>query len=113
MSHELDPNGIDPHNGGAKLDKGKVKAALVMKDFARALWKVCEVGTFGANKYSASGWVQVPDGFNRYDDALMRHKLKEWMGEEIDDDSEIEHLAHAAWNALATLEFKLREKESE
>lgn len=106
---EKDPNGIDPHNGGAKLDAGKNRLGLVLGDFANALYAVGEVGTFGANKYSASGWLKVPDATNRYRDAYLRHILKEMMGEQIDQDSGLLHSAHAAWNALALLEFKLRE----
>ena len=107
---ETDPNGLDPHASGAKLDAGKVKAALVMGAFSRALLEVCKVGTFGANKYSDNGWLQVPDGQARYDDAQMRHWLESHIGEDVDPDSDLDHLAHEAWNALARLELKLREQ---
>lgn len=105
---EMDPHGIDQHQPGAKLDQGKIKAALVLGDFANALWAVCEIGTFGANKYTAHGWLSVPEGQERYDDAKMRHWLKDKMGENLDPDSNLNHLAHEAWNALARLELKIR-----
>jgi hypothetical protein len=105
---ESDPNGIDPHGPGAKLDAGKLKAALVMGDFARALTEVIRVGTFGANKYSAHGWLSVPSGVDRYTDAMQRHFLTESKGEIMDPDSNIMHAAHLAWNALARLELMLR-----
>ena len=107
---ESDPLGKDQHEGGAKLDAGKPRVALVMRDFAHALWEVARVGTYGAEKYCASGWMDVPDGINRYDDAMMRHKLKDWMGEKMDTDLPVEHLAQVAWNALATLERRIREE---
>jgi hypothetical protein len=111
---ETDPLGKDQHEGGAKLDAGKPRVALVMKDFAHALWEVARVGTYGAEKYCDSGWVEVPDGINRYDDAMMRHKLKDWMGEKMDTELPVEHLAQVAWNALAILERRIREeKDSE
>lgn len=105
---ELDPNGIDQHAPGAKLDAGKVKAG-VLEDFSLALWEVARVGTFGADKYTRGGWQEVPNGQERYKDAKWRHLLKK-RHEENDPDSAIEHLAHEAWNVLAELELKLREK---
>lgn len=107
---EIDPTGRDPHQSGAKLDHGKVRPSLIFQGFARALWAVAEIGTFGANKYTDNGWVDVPDGQQRYTDAQLRHFLKNAMGEEVDSDSELDHLAHEAWNALARLELKLRSK---
>lgn len=105
---EHDPTGADPHTPGAKLDAGKPLAGLVLGDFARALQQVVAVGTFGANKYTASGWVQVPGGQRRYTDAMMRHWLAEMVGEACDPQSELLHAAHLAWNALARLELMLR-----
>lgn len=108
---EKDPHGKDPHASGAKLDAGKNRPGLVLGGFARALWAVSEIGTFGANKYTENGWVEVPNGMARYDDAKMRHWLKEQMGQELDPDSEKTHLAHEAWNALARLDLHIRAQE--
>ena len=104
---EIDPNGVDQHAPGAKLDSGKILAG-VLGDFSRALMAVAEVGTFGAKKYTRGGWQQVKNGFVRYTDALWRHLLKENI-EPVDKDSGLPHEAHLAWNALARLELKLRE----
>lgn len=108
---ERDPSGKDPHESGAKLDDGKLLPDLVLGDFARALTAVVEVGTFGARKYSRSGWINVPDGINRYAEAKQRHWLKEKTGEAYDPDSGLLHAAHEAWNALARLDLMLRERE--
>lgn len=108
---EKDPNGIDQHAPGAKLDDGKVLADDVLRMFARALWAVCEVGTFGARKYTLGGWQHVDDGKRRYSNARTRHVLKEWMGEANDPDSKLQHAAHDAWNSLARLELMLREQQ--
>lgn len=110
---ETDPNGIDAHAPGAKLDAGKLKAALVMGDFARALTEVIRVGTFGANKYSPHGWLSVDDAVERYTDAMQRHYLKEITEGPLDDDSGITHAGHLAWNALARLELMLRDAAKE
>lgn len=112
MAHiETDPTGKQPHEAGAKLDAGKPLAALVLGDFARALLAVSEVGTFGARKYTASGWIEVPNGIPRYDDAMIRHWLREHAGETHDKESGALHATCTAWNALARLELILREEE--
>lgn len=103
---EYDPNGIDQHVAGAKLDNGKIQAS-VLKDFSLALAAVAEVGTFGANKYTRGGWQSVPNGIERYEDAFWRHLLKE-RHEPIDADSGMPHEWHLVWNALAHLEMVLR-----
>lgn len=108
---EHDPNGIPVNAAGAKLDAGKNRLGLVLGGFARALQEVGKVGTFGANKYTDNGWVEVPDGKRRYTDAMLRHILKEAAGEEVDVDSGLLHAAHAAWNALARLDLMLRQGE--
>ncbi len=109
MSEEKDPNGLHPHERGAKLDAGKPKPSLVFFGFPRALAAVIEVATAGAEKYTDGGWARVPCGQTRYTDALLRHLEKEALGEERDQDSGSLHAAHLAWNALARLELMLRE----
>jgi hypothetical protein len=107
MFGEIDPTGRAAHDAGAKLDKGKPRAGLVLLGFARALKAVTEVGTFGAAKYSDNGWKQVPAGIDRYTDAMLRHLLAEGAGDVLDEDSGLLHAAHSAWNALARLELML------
>lgn len=109
---EKDPNGIDQHAPGAKVDAGKVRPSLILGQMARAITAVAEIGTFGAAKYTDGGWLQVPNGQQRYEDAKLRHLLKRLGGETHDPDSHKLHLAHEAWNALATLELYLREQEA-
>lgn len=108
-SGEKDPNGIDAHAPGAKLDAGKLRPALVLGGFANALIAVTKVGTDGANKYTDNGWKEVANGFARYSDAEARHRLKRESGETTDPDSGSLHLAHEAWNALAKLELYLKD----
>jgi hypothetical protein len=103
-----DPKGLDAHEPGAKLDAGKVRAGLMLRDFSRALKGVARVTTYGAEKYSPSGWLSVPDAENRYRDALARHLLSE-SSEPCDPESGIDHLLHAAWNILALCELRLRD----
>lgn len=104
---ESDPNGICQHDPGAKLDHGKLLAGIIQQ-WPRALTAVLEVATFGANKYTRGGWQHVPNGVERYTDAMFRHLLKEPI-ENLDTDSGLAHDAHVAWNALSRLELRLRE----
>lgn len=110
---EKDPNGKGAHDPGAKLDQGKNRLGLVMNGFSRALQAVGEVGTYGANKYTDNGWMQVPSGVDRYTDAMYRHLMKEAAGEMSDKDTGLLHAAHAAWNALARLDLMLRDRGDE
>ena len=108
---ERDPNGTDANAPGAKLDAGKNRLGLVVGGFSRAIKAVGDVGTFGAGKYTPNGWMSVPNGVERYTDAMYRHLLDEAAGELTDPQTGIAHAAHAAWNALARLDLMLREQE--
>ena len=109
---EADPHGINQHDPGAKLDLGKLRVGLMFKGFARALLSVAEVVSYGAAKYTPLGFLEVPDAVNRYDDAKARHLLEGYISE-TDPESELLHMQHEAWNALAKLEIYLREKKHE
>ena len=104
--NEEDPNGKEANEEGAKLDSGKPDCDLLLM-FGKALWEVAQVGTFGKEKYTRGGWQSVPDGETRYRSALLRH-LFQGAYEDNDIDSGLLHAAHAAWNALAVLELRLR-----
>jgi hypothetical protein len=106
---EVDPNGTDAHSLGSKLDAGKPDCSLLGM-FGRALLQVSRVGTFGADKYSRGGWQHVPDGFNRYTAAMLRHYLAENTSK-VDSELPVLHAAQVAWNALARLEFMVKEYE--
>jgi hypothetical protein len=106
-----DPSAVG--TGGVKYDGNKPSVWRGAVDyFPRALEQVAAISTFGARKYAWKGWEKVSDGFSRYSDALLRHIIAESRGELVDKDSELLHAAHAAWNALARLELKLRELEN-
>lgn len=107
-----DPSKIG--TGAIKYDAGKPCMWRGLIDyFPRACLAVGNISTFGAKKYAWAGWEKVDDGINRYSDAMVRHMMKEAMGEEVDPDSNMMHAAHTAWGALARLELILREKEAE
>ena len=119
--NEVDPNGINQHAAGAKLDSGKIDMSLLCL-WPRALKEICRVGTMGASKYSRGGFLSVANGYLRYTAALLRHLFKESFST-MDDDpyydtpsgapykGRIRHDAQVAWNALSRLEVKLIEEE--
>lgn len=97
--------------GAIKYDGGKAPIFRgAVSYFPRAISAVAAVSAFGASKYAWKGWENVPDGFNRYSDAMVRHLAYEGEGEILDPDSGLLHAAHAAWNALARLELLIRER---
>lgn len=103
---EIDPNGKSAHEPGAKLDHGKVAAGLV-HDFSLAMLAIAAIGDFGMRKYTRGGWQSVPNGEERYFDAMWRHLLKS-RHEELDPDSGLPHLDHALWNLSAVVELRKR-----
>lgn len=107
---EADPTGCSPHDPGAKLDAGKAPINRgLLGYFPLACEQVALVSLFGASKYVWKGWQTVPDGLERYSDAMGRHMIKREIEGPFDRDSGLLHRAHAAWNALAALELELRE----
>lgn len=106
---EIDPYGKQPHEPGAKLDAGKSPIMQgLLHYFPRALKAVAEVSLIGAQKYAWKGWESVPDGINRYGDALGRHLVDEVIEGPIDTQTGRLHAEQQAWNALARLELMLR-----
>ena len=95
------------HQKGVKDDSGKVLGGVI-GDFGLALMEVGKIGTYGANKYTRGGWQSVPDGMQRYEDAMWRHLLCA-AEEGVDPESGYEHELHMVWNALAKLELRIRD----
>jgi len=80
-----------------------------------AIMSICAVGSFGAKKYAENNWMGLQDGEKRTLNAAMRH-IMAYMSGEINNHEEFEkdgvkytcdlpHLAHAAWELLACIEF--------
>lgn len=94
---------------GKKYDEGKNRMGLMCEGFSRALWKVAEVSTFGASKYGDDTWQNLSNPKKRYMDALCRHLFQHLQGKKVDDESGLLHLSAVCWNALALLEFELKD----
>ncbi len=73
-----------------------------------ALWELGKVYHFGAET-KEYGDYNFRKGYRwslSYD-AMMRHMILFWDGEDRDEESGFHHMAHAAWQALTLLFFSL------
>lgn len=86
---------------GVKYDSGKVRFDLVPVAPLRALAQVYQMG---AVKYEDNGW-RSGLAWSRIYAALQRHLLAFWEGQDLDDESGLPHLAHAAWGTFTLLEY--------
>lgn len=99
---------------GKKYDSGKSMVGTLCRVFPRALLGVGQCITFGTKKYpKPDNWKLVDGAFTRYQDSMMRHYLKFLAGQEKDSETNLLHLKHMVWNALAVLELYLMENEDE
>jgi hypothetical protein len=76
-------------------------------DMTDALKAVTEVAEFGAKKYAPRDWLFLDKASERYEEALLRHTMAIYQDKIYDEESKLLHLAHRAWNALATLQLYL------
>lgn len=95
---------------GKKYDSGKSMVGTLCRVFPRALLGIGQCIEFGTRKYpKPDNWSLVEDGLNRYTDSLMRHLLKMFAGQEIDPETNLPHIFHVCWNALAIAEFYIKD----
>ena len=59
--------------------------------------------------YKEGDWLDLPNWETSYLGADLRHKLEELAGAPFDVESGLGHDVHAAWNALAKLERRIRD----
>ena len=78
---------------GRKFDNDKPEYGLLPPN---ALHEKVKVLTYGAKKYARDNWKFVPDSKRRYFDALQRHLWAWKKGEQLDHETGLYHLAHAA-----------------
>jgi len=79
-------------SGGMKFDKEKPMMELIDPSFLVIL---ADVLTYGANKYEPHNWRKGIEASRLYG-ALIRHLNAFWDGEDIDQESGMHHLGHAA-----------------
>jgi hypothetical protein len=69
-----------------------------------AMDELAAVYGFGATKYAPHNWRKGYDWGLSYA-SLIRHAKAFWAGEELDPESGLPHMAHAAWHCLTLLTF--------
>ena len=89
---------------GVKYDEGKPRLGEMIVDFAIPMRELARVWEFGANKYEKSNWKKVDNAIDRYTNAMLRHLLAEETNL-VDEESNLLHASHIAFNALARLYF--------
>lgn len=89
-------------DSGRKDDTGKTRLELIPPTL---LWAVGEVLGFGANKYAARNWEKGIQ-YGRVYGALQRHLNAFWAGDDIDAESTLPHLWHAACCIAFLIEFE-------
>lgn len=57
----------------------------------------------GAKKYGPNNWQNLDNGFERYRAAAARHIMAYLKGERTDKETNVHHLAAAAWNVITML----------
>ena len=86
-----------------RFNEGKPKLSYVL-EFLNATREIAGVSEFGATKYSRNNYKKgLP--YTETIDAALRHITKFLDGEDFDNESGKHHMAHAAWNCMALLEF--------
>lgn len=88
------------------LDAGKPRFDLLQW---RALRDVAAVAEYGCRKYGDRNWEECADrwAWGQLLGSTFRH-LSAWaLREDLDAESGLPHLAHAAWNALTILELSI------
>lgn len=101
-----------------KADAGKAQPDLLELGFARALRLVQAGLEYGAKKYEAHSWRDVPDAMDRYSRAARRHRQERDLEaspngtfhavlEACDAESGLPHIAHEVFNLLALIELDL------
>ena len=85
-----------PESAFMKNDAGKNMLSLIEPQFILLLG---EVLTFGAKKYAPNNWQKCEDT-SRYKDALLRHIYAYLGGEQLDPESGLPHLGHAAFGLM-------------
>lgn len=95
---------------GIKHSGEKLPYFIVLcNQFPNAVKAVVKRSYEGHKKYEEwdadwKNWERVENGYQTYSNALLRHLFKEG------EDDELQHDIAVAWNALARLELKLKEK---
>lgn len=97
---------VDSSTPAIKFDGDKLRYDLLP---ARALNDLVLIYTFGAKKYNDRNWEKGMS-YGRIFAATMRHCWLWFAGEDLDSESGLHHMAHAAFGCLALVEYHYTNK---
>jgi len=86
-----------------RFSKDKIRHDLVAP---WALNEIARVYTYGTQKYDDDNWWKGLKWKKDVFGCILRHIWKWFRGEVNDDESGLHHLAHAAWNCIALMEYE-------
>lgn len=98
----------DIENESIKNDRKDDKVMMELLPWPE-LEEVGKVYTAGAKKYGPNKWQSLPDGYQRYKGAMLRHLTELEKGNDIDPETGCLHAAQIVWNAIAMLHCKMEE----
>ena len=70
--------------------------------------EVVKVYTAGAEKYGENRWQNLPNGYQRYKAAMLRHLVEHEKGNIFDSETGSRHLAQMIWNGIAMLHASMQ-----
>jgi len=86
-----------------RFNEGKTRHDLLAP---WALDQIARVYTYGTQKYDDDNWWKGLKWKKDVFGCILRHIWKWFRGEINDDESGLHHLAHAAWNCMALMEYE-------
>jgi hypothetical protein len=93
---------------GMKFNKGKLRWTILPFEAVKEVLKILE---YGAIKYDVDNWRNFEDTPEELIDALFRHMVDYLLGERDDRESGMNHLTHAATNALMLVALAIQRGE--
>jgi hypothetical protein len=99
--------GFTAISGGIKHDESKRRMDLVPTSLVSSVARILE---FGARKYGDNNWRKGLK-WSRVYAALQRHLADFWEGNDLDSESGLPHLYHAACNIAFLIEFYDKRKD--
>jgi len=103
----MDKEAIERSKVGIRFDEGKPRFDLIP---AYSIFEIAKVFTIGEAKYCARNWEKgMPWG--KVVGAILRHVFR-WMGgEDLDPESGLHHMAHAAWGCMVLIQYSKTHKQ--
>jgi hypothetical protein len=92
----------DKDNGLTKHDNGKLRLDLVEPTFLEGM---AEVLRWGAKQYGDDNWKKGSN-WRRIGASALRHFVKWFRGQDVDEETGINHLYHCAVNLMFLAHFQ-------